>query len=885
MQQMRTVTALVLAHLMLYLPVISCGRSTQSSSATPETRREGAIEAPRASSPPTTGTESPSASSPSSSSPSSPSSPPASASPLGPVSANLETPPDLPSPLLQPTVASSRPSYENAVTELEQFLSLLAEMRDAIDRTRFDLEAVVDSLDYEASEIEAFVRDQIAYEAYPGLLRGARGTLMSRAGNSLDQAVLLATLAGDAGHETRIRRATLTDGQAASLLDEMRRPRVPPPSLGDDPELRRVLERLLRLGSDDETTARLLALADRGIDVEASTTWARSRETGELLLAELDWAGISLAPRSVHDELLAEAADYFWVEHRLGPASPWRAAHPAFGDPGAVPDELVAVETYADTVPQELQHRLRIRVAIDRRLGEKRETVEVMAPWERPVSNLVGHRLSFWNHPSGIRGPADLDLAEIVADTEYFVPSFDGGRAQGTKVFDLDGVALSPDVVAADSFGAGAVIREVAGKTESAANALSALGTRDPEEGEQAPDLRALEGQWIEYSLIAPGGSERTFRRQVLSPADAADPDRAVWRLATHHGIAVAVGTLPPAYLLDRQLERLLQLEDLLRWVLAKRYDRAEREQPDPRWLAALEDHPELRYFDVFDAGARNREAASAYRAEPSLLVTRQGLAPRGDETRLLAEVDVIQNRRRVVRTEGEGFVSAPRTALRIGAWETQMEGAGFALPSESRVRHVSAIEGLRAALEGEGLRVIRPGEIGELRRLSVPDASREGVEADLERGYAVLLPRDAEAEEIAASWWRVDPVTGETLGRGGDGRGIAMTEYEIVFTRVSLGFGLLFGVGTFVNCITDQDSPCSAWQCLGTATIGALIGFAFSYAIGWILVAALPTELAIGAGVTLTKAETAKAIGSAVLFSDLVIGSASLELIPACLQ
>ena len=49
-------------------------------------------------------------------------------------------------------------------------------------------------LDYDLDAIFRFVADEIAYEPYPGILRGALGTLQARAGNSADKALLLAAL-------------------------------------------------------------------------------------------------------------------------------------------------------------------------------------------------------------------------------------------------------------------------------------------------------------------------------------------------------------------------------------------------------------------------------------------------------------------------------------------------------------------------------------------------------------------------------------------------------------------------------------------------------------------------------------------------------------------
>jgi len=66
-----------------------------------------------------------------------------------------------------------------------------------------------------------YVRDEIKFEAYTGSLRGARGTMWSKAGNSLDQASLLIALLRAQGIPCRYVRGTLSEDDIKVLIRSM----------------------------------------------------------------------------------------------------------------------------------------------------------------------------------------------------------------------------------------------------------------------------------------------------------------------------------------------------------------------------------------------------------------------------------------------------------------------------------------------------------------------------------------------------------------------------------------------------------------------------------------------------------------------------------------
>ena len=80
-----------------------------------------------------------------------------------------------------------------------------------VDETAF-------GLGYDRNQIFQFVRDEVAYDPYAGVLRGARGTLQGLAGNAADQAILLAALLDASLITTRFAIGELSEEAADALI-------------------------------------------------------------------------------------------------------------------------------------------------------------------------------------------------------------------------------------------------------------------------------------------------------------------------------------------------------------------------------------------------------------------------------------------------------------------------------------------------------------------------------------------------------------------------------------------------------------------------------------------------------------------------------------------
>lgn len=680
-----------------------------------------------------------------------------------------------------PIRAQSSASYEADVEALSEAMSDVQAVKDLLDRPAFDLEDLGFELFFaEADEIIAWVTENIAYQPYAGLLRGAQGTLLARAGNSLDQAVLLAHLLNEAGYEARIALGQLTDEQAQQLLEL-----TAVPAARDYTELK---ERLIEVAGEDSA-----ALFDTLAD---PARLGVSAELSEQLIAALAGAGHELG--SEQPWLIGEAADYAWVEYQLAGDS-WKAVHTAA--PFLTGVDLATEAWLEGSVPPELQHRVRFEVLVEALEGDELKVSPIMPAWERPAANAVGVVIDYANVPN--TADMDTDLKTVLEQSEFWVPTFMGGMPDGAQAFDMLGAILSPEDAANPMAG---VFRNVRG---SFLDAVSALGGMT---GGDAGEPLALTAQWLVVTLVAPDGTEREFRRTVfdrvgedaraagLTTVDAMTAEEAELRLLGQHRLMIFPGALPTDYLIDRFLEQLLASQPLLERALALQHGVTPQRKLEEA-LSETSPVEHLLTMHLFDQGPAG---TLSWRAEPGLLMFSDWLAGTPEESVIVSSLDIMNNARRTMGSENAAV------ALNQGVFETLTERDLLGDQVHNAANHTGELTVYAPFSEA-------PAALGE--------EARANLQRDLDHGYAVLLPGEAEA------WWRVDLATGETLGVTADGRGQSLTEYTIML--YDNAFTLMFAVKSYNDCTTGGLSWEAELCCLARAHISNIFGLGLGSALG----------------------------------------------------
>ncbi len=214
---------------------------------------------------------------------------------------------------------------------LDDVLATTYAAAQSLPLSEWDTGALAASLGTDPAAAFAFVRDFIRFEPYPGVLRGADGTLAARSANASDRALLLHDLLDAMGVTSRVAFGDVTPEVAGLLVDHaFDRPAAP---LSDPADLR---------------------LA--GLD--GAAIQQRARRDYALLRRALGDRVDAMAPVSIQGAL-ADVVHHTWVQ--VEESGVWVDYDPSLA--GAEPGQALAVAARtADEMPAEQHQRVTIRV-------------------------------------------------------------------------------------------------------------------------------------------------------------------------------------------------------------------------------------------------------------------------------------------------------------------------------------------------------------------------------------------------------------------------------------------------------------------------------------------------------------------------------------------
>jgi hypothetical protein len=211
----------------------------------------------------------------------------------------------------------------------DQVAARAAALVDASDPALANLDLLAERLAYDPVAAFELVRDSIGYDPYAGTLRGALGTLVARAGNDVDRALLLQALLDRMMVQTRLVVGTLD----AATISQLQARAFEPPA-----------EPLATVPVDPQE------LGDR------DTLLTRARRDHALVRGAL---GDRLAAMGGGMDDGVASTRHVWVQVAQGPT--WTDLDPMLPDaqPG---DALTRVGAVLDTVPEDWHHTVDVRV-------------------------------------------------------------------------------------------------------------------------------------------------------------------------------------------------------------------------------------------------------------------------------------------------------------------------------------------------------------------------------------------------------------------------------------------------------------------------------------------------------------------------------------------
>jgi hypothetical protein len=750
--------------------------------------------------------------------------------------------------------------YKQASDKLNHFNAAVDVIDGKMDRSLFEIDALAAKLGSDPAVLFHFVRDTIRYEPYVGVLRGALGTLICRAGNSLDRSLLLAMLLQNAGVAVQIANGKLSDQDARTLVQRVFEPSTPTPSaIPASADLTPDLAQAL--GVDQQKLRQAAAQDSARAAVERGRLLTYTDSQSQFVGNLLSRAGIEADVLTSPGRLISEASDHYWIRYQDG-SGKWIDLDPAFASAEPGQAWTTPAETFApDAIREELYHHLRITLSIRATTGSDSALDQPLIDQDVRIADLQGKAVTVMTQPvprvdplkPGITLMDILDAAKV-----YQTVLVLGDDRRPGKSFDLKGHIggiATPEGVDVEQ--AGGIGNASGGLLGGINGALSGDTTKQK-------DGRIV-GEWVDYTLESPGTNgtgpeQHKYHRDIIAPVTVTS-----WSASNPEKPQVA-----PTHLADKALRRrLMWRTELLavsgtpvpdyagyvalvalkagRPMLDASARLANQLPVDP---AALSGQSAASFGDLLLADGSmqltdegSSTAARSYFARPALISYETRITD-ADKGVLTEGYDIVAFRPRTVAnptaSTSDARVQAAKIELHRGILATRLEWSLMPSPAPGEPSISNTTEIFAAAQkQGVPVRVLASGRAGvnDVANLSVPDSIKAELAAELAAGGTVIIPERQVTIDgrLQVGWWRLG-TSGELIGIMPGGRGQSMTEQAGMYAVA------LWGEYECLNHITkdDPDGGDKRRYCAMTALLGGFSGvlfFAKGYGgLAWIL-------------------------------------------------
>ena len=673
-------------------------------------------------------------------------------------------------------------------TDLDQVSAKIEDLLDELEssvETDFtkilSIDSILEKIGTEnPEELFVWVRDNTYFVPYQGVLRGDKGVLMDKLGNSLDRSILLYETLIEAGFETRLAHVRLSIEQAEDIikhkepfprdlfspieshLTESDRELIDECSAKYGVDKEYLLEAVKRKELDNiQNRDRLKSMVDR--EFNQISKWIRKLRT---------------KPNSAsHNTIYKSIQDHWWVQYL--DESEWKDldltlpdANP--GDAIAEPSETFQLEE----LEEDLYFNITFKIVIEQWKDNRLKEHEILSYTFKPM-DVLGKRITLhhipadWPEQWNVFSEEDPEssLREKILEQKNWLPLLQIDEDEITSLgFDIYGDPQKELKKKKKR------TRSPAGIAGGFQRALSGGGSESDEEKNSF-----LTAEWIEYEIYAPNQPSKNIRRQLFDLIGSAarlddeisepgiDETSEIQRNLVLLG---ATEILPLCcHLSDQFIQNfantqfLVNRESLLSLfqvdIQQETQELIEKVSsfkpfPTPMYLLALyRPHPE-NYIDF-----PNIFTIHSYFVD--------GQAGSIDAINAL---DIVENKVAVFADKGE---NAFQIRLRQGIYDSMAES--FFLAPYGVDYLTLFFEEMKK--QGVGWKALEASEDSFFENSKIPSDLLAQMQRDLSQGNVVLAPE----REILVNgrpvyqWWRIDPERGDTLLIGEFGWGQAYIE------------------------------------------------------------------------------------------------------------